>query len=178
MSSITPSRVTPFLMFTWRAEEALTFYAGLFDDAAYEVIERYGPEGPGAEGSVMHARLRIGDQAFMAFDSPPVHAFDFTPSLSLFVSCASEEEIDRLVDGRGRANAADPVHDRRERGRAEGGRDRGRDLDSGWRSSSLPSSPVARPTAVVGHGQDPQFRVGDEVDDVIREPPRREPTYG
>lgn len=99
MSSITPSKVTPFLMFTGRAEEALTFYAGLFDDAAFEVIERYGPEGPGAEGSVMHARLRIGDQAFMAFDSPPVHAFDFTPSLSLFVSCESEEEIDRLFAG-------------------------------------------------------------------------------
>ena len=99
MSSITPSKVTPFLMFTGRAEEALTFYAGLFDDAAFEVVERYGPEGPGAEGSVMHARLRIGDQAFMAFDSPPVHAFDFTPSLSLFVSCASEEEIDRLFAG-------------------------------------------------------------------------------
>jgi predicted 3-demethylubiquinone-9 3-methyltransferase (glyoxalase superfamily) len=96
MSSIMPSKVTPFLMFTGRAEEALQFYAGLFDDAAFEVIERYGPEGPGAEGSVMHARLRIGDQALMAFDSPPVHAFDFTPSLSLFVSCASEEEIERL----------------------------------------------------------------------------------
>ena len=66
-----------------RIEEALQFYAGLFDDAAFEVLERYGPEGPGPEGSVMHARLRIGDQAFMAFDSPPVHAFDFTPLLSL-----------------------------------------------------------------------------------------------
>jgi predicted 3-demethylubiquinone-9 3-methyltransferase (glyoxalase superfamily) len=99
MSSITPSKVTPFLMFTGRAEEALTFYAGLFDDAAFEVVQRYGPEGPGAEGSVMHARLRIGDQAFMAFDSPPVHAFDFTPSLSLFVTCDSEEEIDRLFAG-------------------------------------------------------------------------------
>jgi predicted 3-demethylubiquinone-9 3-methyltransferase (glyoxalase superfamily) len=99
MSSITPSKVTPFLMFTGRAEEALTFYAGLFDDAAFEVVERYGPEGPGAEGSIVHARMRIGDQAFMAFDSPPVHAFDFTPSLSLFVTCDSEEEIDRLFAG-------------------------------------------------------------------------------
>lgn len=86
MPSLTLSKVTPFLMFTGRAEEALQFYAGLLDDAAIEVIERYGPEGPGAEGSVMHARLRIGDQALMAFDSPPVHEFDFTPSLSLFVS--------------------------------------------------------------------------------------------
>ena len=99
MSSITLSKVTPFLMFTGRAEEALQFYASLFDDAAFEVFERYGPEGPGAEGTVMHARLRIGDQVLIAFDSPPVHAFDFTPSLSLFVSCESEEEIDRLFAG-------------------------------------------------------------------------------
>ena len=99
MSSITPSKVTPFLMFTGRAEEALTLYRELFDDAEFDVVERYGPEGPGAEGSVMHARLRIGDQVLIAFDSPPVHAFDFTPSLSLFVSCDSEEEIDRLFEG-------------------------------------------------------------------------------
>ena len=99
MSSITPSKVTSFLMFTGRAEDALAFYAGRVAEAGCVVIERYGPEGPGAEGSVMHARLRIGDQAFMAFDSPPVHAFDFTPSLSLFVSCESEEEIDRLFAG-------------------------------------------------------------------------------
>lgn len=69
------------------SEEALTFKASLFDDAAVEVVQRYGPGGPGAEGSVMHGRLRIGDPAFTAFDSPKVHAFDFTPSLALFVSC-------------------------------------------------------------------------------------------
>ncbi len=99
MSSITLSKVTPFLIFTGRAEEALQYYASHFDDAAFEVFERCGPEGPGAEGTVIHARLRIGDQVLIAFDSPPVHAFDFTPSLSLFVSCGSEEEIDRLFAG-------------------------------------------------------------------------------
>ena len=99
MLSFTLSKVTPFLMFTGRAEEAVQFYASLFDDAAFEVFERYGPEVPGAEGTVTHARLRIGDQVLIAFDSPPVHAFDVTPSLPLFVSCESEEEIDRLFAG-------------------------------------------------------------------------------
>ena len=99
MSTITPSKVTPFLMFTGRAEEALTLYTELFDDAEFEVVQRFGPEGPGAEGTIMNALLRIGDQAIMAFDSPPVHAFDFTPSLSLFVSCETEKEIDRLFAG-------------------------------------------------------------------------------
>ncbi len=101
MSNLTLSKATPFLMFTGRAEEALVLYRDLFDDAEFDVVQRYGPEGPGAEGSIMHARLRIGDQVLIAFDSPPVHEFDFTPSLSLFVSCDSEEEIDRLFAGLG-----------------------------------------------------------------------------
>jgi predicted 3-demethylubiquinone-9 3-methyltransferase (glyoxalase superfamily) len=94
-----PSKVAPFLMFTGRAQEALDLYMAVFDDAEVIAVQRYGPEGPGAEGTIMHASFRIGDQVLMAIDSPPVHAFDFTPSLSLFVTCASEEEIDRLFDG-------------------------------------------------------------------------------
>jgi predicted 3-demethylubiquinone-9 3-methyltransferase (glyoxalase superfamily) len=99
MTSTRPSKVTPFLMFTGRAQEALDVYMGLFDDAEILSLERYGADGPGAEGTILHARFRIGDQVLMAFDSPPVHAFDFTPSLSLFVTCESEEEIDRLFAG-------------------------------------------------------------------------------
>lgn len=74
----------------------MSFYVELFDDAEILTLERQGPEGPAKEGSVLNATFRIGDEVLMAFDSPPVHAFDFTPSLSLFVSCKSEEEIDRL----------------------------------------------------------------------------------
>jgi predicted 3-demethylubiquinone-9 3-methyltransferase (glyoxalase superfamily) len=99
MDPTTASKVTPFLMFTGRAQEALDLYTTLFDDAEVIALRRYGPEGPGAEGTIMHVRFRIGDQVLMAIDSPPVHAFDFTPSLSLFVTCESEEEIDRLFAG-------------------------------------------------------------------------------
>jgi predicted 3-demethylubiquinone-9 3-methyltransferase (glyoxalase superfamily) len=99
MSSLTPSKVTPFLMFTGRAQEALDLYLGLFDDAEVLDVRRHGSGGAGAEGTIEHATFRIGDQVLMAIDSPPVHAFDFTPSLSLFVTCASEEEIDRLFAG-------------------------------------------------------------------------------
>jgi predicted 3-demethylubiquinone-9 3-methyltransferase (glyoxalase superfamily) len=93
------AKVTPFLMFTGRAQEALDLYMAVFDDAELIAVKRHGPEGPGAEGTIMHATFRIGEQVLMAIDSPPVHAFDFTPSLSLFVTCASEEEIDRLFAG-------------------------------------------------------------------------------
>ncbi len=99
MSSTTSSKVTPFLMFTGRAQEALDLYMELFDDAEVLAVRRHGSGGAGAEGTVEHATFRIGDQVLMAIDSPPVHAFDFTPSLSLFVSCESEAEIDRLFAG-------------------------------------------------------------------------------
>ncbi len=99
MSSTAPSKVTPFLMFTGRAQEALDLYMGLFEEAEIVTMQRHGSGGAGAEGTIEHATFRIGDQVLMAIDSPPVHEFDFTPSLSLFVACETEEEIDRLFAG-------------------------------------------------------------------------------
>lgn len=88
-------QVTTFLMFEGRAEEAMTFYVSLFDDSGIESIVRYGPEGPGREGTVLHATFSLGGQRFMCIDSAVQHAFTFTPAISLYVTCASEEEIDR-----------------------------------------------------------------------------------
>ncbi|MGW1346387.1 VOC family protein, partial [Kribbella sp. NPDC002412] len=45
-------KITTFLMFEGAAEEAMTFYLTLFDDAEVVSISRYGAEGPGPEGSV------------------------------------------------------------------------------------------------------------------------------
>ncbi len=89
-------RITPFLMFEGKAEEAMNFYLSLFPGARVEKLEHFGPEGPGAEGSVLHAEFVLNGQQLRMFDSPVHHAFTFTPSISLFVDCASEEEIDRL----------------------------------------------------------------------------------
>jgi len=89
-------RITPFLMYEGRAGEAIDFYLSVFPDSRIETIERFGPEGPGAEGSVSSAAVILNGQRLMAFDSPVHHAFTFTPSISLFVDCESGEEIDRL----------------------------------------------------------------------------------
>ena len=91
------TRVTPFLMFEGRAEEAMDLYVSLIPDSRVVDIQRYGPEGPGAEGSVVAATFSLGGLTVMCSDSPIKHAFTFTPSASLFVTCGSEEEIDRLV---------------------------------------------------------------------------------
>lgn len=97
MSGKTEPRVTTFLMFQGHAEEAITFYTSLFDDGEILELTRFGPDDPGTEGSTMLARFSFGGQTFMALDSDPVHDFTFTPSISLFVDCESESEIDRLA---------------------------------------------------------------------------------
>ena len=89
-------KITTFLMFEGGAEEAMNFYLSLFDDAEVVAITRYGAEGPGPEGSVMHAIFALAGQQFMCSDSYQHHGFSFTPSVSLFVDCADEAELERL----------------------------------------------------------------------------------
>lgn len=89
-------KITTFLMFEGAAEEAVTFYTSLFDDAEIRTITRYGAEGPGAEGSVQLALFTLAGQEYMAIDSSMPHDFTFTPAVSLYVQCDSEEEIERL----------------------------------------------------------------------------------
>jgi predicted 3-demethylubiquinone-9 3-methyltransferase (glyoxalase superfamily) len=88
--------VTPFLMFEGTAEAAMHFYLSLFPGAAIDSITRFGPGGPGREGSVMQATLSLRGQKLFFFDSPVKHAFTFTPSISLMVDCDSAAEVDRL----------------------------------------------------------------------------------
>jgi predicted 3-demethylubiquinone-9 3-methyltransferase (glyoxalase superfamily) len=91
-----PKQIAPFLMFTGQAEEAMTLYTSLFDDGVIVDLTRYGPEGPGVAGTVQRARFSLAGQDFLCTDSPPVHDFSFTPSLSIWIECESEEEIQRL----------------------------------------------------------------------------------
>ncbi len=89
-------KITPFLMFAGQAEEAMHLYVSLFDGSEVLDIRRYGPNEAGVEGSVMHATFSLGGQRFMCIDSSVKHDFTFTPATSLYVTCHSEEEVDRL----------------------------------------------------------------------------------
>lgn len=88
--------VTPFLMFTGKAEAAMTFYVSLFGDGLVTSVTRHGAETGAQAGKIARASFTLNGQNFICFDSPPVHAFGFTPSVSLFVSCATADEVDRL----------------------------------------------------------------------------------
>jgi predicted 3-demethylubiquinone-9 3-methyltransferase (glyoxalase superfamily) len=85
----------PFLMFQGRCEEALTFYASTIPGARIASLERK------PDGTVAMARLSIAGLELMANDSPPVHAFDFTPSTSTFLTVDQPEEVDALAGSLG-----------------------------------------------------------------------------
>jgi predicted 3-demethylubiquinone-9 3-methyltransferase (glyoxalase superfamily) len=91
------AKVQPFLMFQGNAEEAMRFYTSLFDDGEVLELDRYGPAGPGPDGSVMKATFVVGGQTVLCTDSFVKHAFTFTPSSSMFVTCETEEEVRRLA---------------------------------------------------------------------------------
>jgi predicted 3-demethylubiquinone-9 3-methyltransferase (glyoxalase superfamily) len=95
-NSQTPEEmITTFLMFEGEAEEAMNFYVSLFPDSRITSITRYGPEGPGKEGSVYFATFTLNGKTYMAIDSYG-HPFTFTPSISLFVQCDTAEELGEL----------------------------------------------------------------------------------
>ena len=87
-------KITPFLWFNDRAEEALNFYLSVFKNSKIVSLHHYPDSVPGMGGKVMHAIFRIEGQEFMAIDGGPM--YKFTEAISLFVNCESQEEVDHL----------------------------------------------------------------------------------
>ncbi|UHA73585.1 VOC family protein [Paenibacillus sp. 481] len=91
-------KITTFLMFEGQAEEAMNMYISLFEQSEVVNITRYGANEAGAEGTVQHATFTLHGQSFMCIDSYVQHDFSFTPAISLYVNCNTEEEIDRVYE--------------------------------------------------------------------------------
>jgi len=87
-------RITPFLWFDDQAEEAMNFYVSIFKNSKVGRVTRYGEAGPGPKGSVMSATFQLEGQEFMALNGGP--HFSFTPAISFFVNCETQEEVDEL----------------------------------------------------------------------------------
>jgi predicted 3-demethylubiquinone-9 3-methyltransferase (glyoxalase superfamily) len=90
------TKITPLLMFEGKAEEAMNFYISLLPDSKVLSANHYGKEGPGQEGTIQLAIFEVAGQRLLCIDSPAKHAFTFTPSVSLFVDCTTESQIDDL----------------------------------------------------------------------------------
>ncbi|WP_242248770.1 VOC family protein [Bacillus cereus group sp. BfR-BA-01523] len=94
----TSQKITTFLMFEGKAEEAMNFYTSLFNQSEIVSISRYDENGPGKEGTVIHATFTLNGQEFMCIDSYVKHDFTFTPAMSLYVTCETEEEIETVFN--------------------------------------------------------------------------------
>ena len=87
-------KITTFLTFDGRAEEAVDFYVSIFEDSRILSSNRYGDAGPAPAGTFMSASFELAGQPFIALNGGP--SFTFSQGISLFVSCESQEEVDRF----------------------------------------------------------------------------------
>jgi predicted 3-demethylubiquinone-9 3-methyltransferase (glyoxalase superfamily) len=87
-------KITPFLWFDGKAEEAMNFYTSIFKNSKVVNIMRYGEAGPGPKGTVMVATFQLDGQEFTALNGGPM--FTFSPAISFFVNCEMQEEVDEL----------------------------------------------------------------------------------
>jgi len=87
-------KITPFLWFDGRAEEAVNFYTAIFPNSKIVRMMRYGEAGPGPKGSVMSATFELQGQEFIALNGGPM--FTFSPAISFFVHCETQEEVDKF----------------------------------------------------------------------------------
>ena len=87
-------KITPFLWFNDKAEEAVNFYVSIFKNSKAVSVTRYGDAGPGPKGTVMVAVFEIEGQQFLALNGGP--QFTFTPAVSFVVNCETQREVDDL----------------------------------------------------------------------------------
>ncbi|GEQ85424.1 VOC family protein [Patiriisocius marinistellae] len=92
-------QITTFLTFQKsNAEDAMNFYVDLFDNSKIINIQRWGENGPVEKGKIMRATFDLNGNLFMCSDSPPIHAWDFTPAVSNYIECENEVELANLFE--------------------------------------------------------------------------------
>ena len=87
-------KITTFLTFSEGAEDAVKLYVSLFKNSRIVDMVRLPGDAPGMKGKVMVATFELAGQPFTAMNAGP--SFGFAQGISLFVSCDTQQEIDRL----------------------------------------------------------------------------------
>lgn len=87
-------KITPFLWFDDKAEEAANFYISLFKDSRIVEVSRYGKGAPYPEGTAFIVNFVLDGQELMAINAGP--EFPFTEAISFYVDCEDQQEVDRL----------------------------------------------------------------------------------
>jgi predicted 3-demethylubiquinone-9 3-methyltransferase (glyoxalase superfamily) len=89
-------KITPFLWFDGKAEEAANFYVAIFKNSKIKGITRYSDAGPGPKGSVMTVALELDGQEFVLLNGGP--QFQFSMATSFVVNCENQKEVDDMWD--------------------------------------------------------------------------------
>jgi predicted 3-demethylubiquinone-9 3-methyltransferase (glyoxalase superfamily) len=93
-------KIVPCLWFDHQAEDAATFYVGIFKESRITAVSRYGEAGKEVHGqqagSVMTVAFELEGQSFTALNGGPL--FHFTEAISFQISCESQAEIDHYWD--------------------------------------------------------------------------------
>ncbi|MEO7715390.1 MAG: VOC family protein [Capsulimonas sp.] len=87
-------KITPFLWFDDKAEEAVNFYVSIFKNSKITSLSRYGEGGPGPAGQVMVMSFELDGVEFQALNGGP--HYKFTPAISLSIDCADQAEVDHF----------------------------------------------------------------------------------
>ena len=87
-------KITPFLWFDGKAEEAIKLYTSVFKNSKIININYWGKGSPFPENQVMTGVFELDGQKFYAFDAGP--QFKFTEAISFYVDCETQEEIDHF----------------------------------------------------------------------------------
>lgn len=89
-------KITPFLWFENKAEEAANSYVSIFPNSKIGATARYSDEGANAsgmpKGSVMTIAFELDGQKFTALNGGP--HFKFTEAISFMVNCETQAEVD------------------------------------------------------------------------------------
>jgi len=94
-----PQKITPTMMFVeencGKFEAAVNEYAGLFNDAKINGLDRYG-EGmePNQPEMIKHISFDLENESFAAMDSAYEYPFEFNEAISFVVYCDTQAEID------------------------------------------------------------------------------------
>lgn len=83
--------ITPFLLFSGNAEEAVNFYVSVFREATIHKTTRYPADAPMPEGTVLTVEFQINGQEFVALNGPKA---PFTMAVSFQIACETQEEVD------------------------------------------------------------------------------------
>lgn len=107
-------KISTYLWFDGQAEEAVNLYTSIFPGSRIVDTVRWGASGPGPAGSVMNMTFELFGQRFFALNGGP--QYRFTPAISLFVSCDTQEELDgyweKLLAGGGTETQCGWLQDR------------------------------------------------------------------